>query len=285
MKIIQLNTGARVMTSFAIVLLMMATMSVVALWRLQAADDAASSLVHNKLAKQQLVSEVLGLSRLNGNRTAAIARSDSLEVAEYFQAQLGAGEAELAMREKALTAFAHDARELTLLADIDARKKTYLTARAELLRLKEMARTASHVAGKGGKVVADVVDTMRAIDGFSRRIVDITSVIDAIAFQTNLLALNAAVEAARAGEHGRGFAVVAGEVRSLAHRSSTAAREIKSLIAESVAQVDSGSRLSLVAGTTMNEILSSIEHVTTIIASARAAHGGFDRLRGTVADA
>ncbi|HEU4374184.1 MAG TPA: methyl-accepting chemotaxis protein [Telluria sp.] len=458
MKTIQLNTGARVVTSFAIVLLVMATMSAVAIWRLQAADDAASGLVHERLAKQQLVSEVLGLVRLNGNRTAAIARSDSLEVGDYFQAQLSAGEAELAVRENVLAAFSHDARELARLADIDARKKTYLAARTELLRLKEMGKTqevaaladagletsfkrytaaleelladqtaqsamvanesrrqffasrnlligfgvfalliggglawalthsivrplreavrdivrvaggdlrpvahtarkdeigvligalgamtaqlastvgkvregalamdaaskemaaangdlsrrteqqagaleetassveqltaavrqntehaheahhlaqaASTVAGQGGKVVADVVDTMRAIDGFSNRIVDITSVIDGIAFQTNLLALNAAVEAARAGEHGRGFAVVATEVRSLAQRSSTAAREIKLLIAESVAQVDSGSRLSQVAGATMRDILTSIGNVTTIIAAISEA--------------
>lgn len=475
MKIIQLNTGARVVTSFAVVLLVMATMSAVAIWRLQAADDAASGLVHEKLAKQQLVSEVLGLVRLNGTRTAAIARSDSLEVADYFQAQLGAGEAELGLREKALAAFSHDGRELARLADIDARKNAYLAARTELLHLKEMGKTqevaaladagletsfkrytaaladlladqtaqssmvaressrqfsasrnllvglgvfalivggglawaltrsivrplreavrdivrvaggdlrpvahtarkdeigaligalgamtaqlastvgkvrqgalamdaaskemaaangdlsrrtehqagaleetassveqltaavrqntghaheahhlaqaASNVAGQGRKVVADVVDTMRAIDGFSRRIVDITGVIDGIAFQTNLLALNAAVEAARAGEHGRGFAVVAGEVRSLSQRSSTAAREIKLLIAESVAQVDSGSRLSEVAGATMNDILASIGRVTTIIAAISEAsseqEAGIGQINGAITD-
>jgi methyl-accepting chemotaxis protein len=125
--------------------------------------------------------------------------------------------------------------------------------------------SASAVADKGGKVVADVVETMAAISGFATKIVDITTVIDGIAFQTNLLALNAAVEAARAGEQGRGFAVVAGEVRNLAQRSSMAAREIKTLIGDSVDQIESGRRLTEVAGSTMGDIVASVRRVTSII--------------------
>jgi methyl-accepting chemotaxis protein-1 (serine sensor receptor) len=128
-----------------------------------------------------------------------------------------------------------------------------------------MAESASSVATKGGDVVAQVVHTMDEINTSSRKIVDIIAVIDGIAFQTNILALNAAVEAARAGEQGRGFAVVASEVRSLAQRSSTAAREIKGLIDDSVNKVDSGTRQVDEAGETMKEIVSSIERVTQIM--------------------
>ncbi len=129
----------------------------------------------------------------------------------------------------------------------------------------ELAGSAAQVASQGGAVVGRVVDTMTAINASSRRIVDITSVIDGIAFQTNILALNAAVEAARAGEQGRGFAVVASEVRSLAQRSASAAREIKQLIDDSVEQVDTGTRLVDEAGRTMAEIVSSVQRVTGII--------------------
>ncbi len=128
----------------------------------------------------------------------------------------------------------------------------------------ELASTASRVAGSGGELIDRVVSTMKTIDESSKQIVDIIGVIDGIAFQTNLLALNAAVEAARAGEQGRGFAVVAGEVRSLAQRSSDAAREIKSLIGRSVERVDDGNRLVQQAGTTMREVVASVHKVAGI---------------------
>jgi len=134
-----------------------------------------------------------------------------------------------------------------------------------------MALAASGIATKGGEVVAQVVDTMDSINQSSRKIVDIISVIDGIAFQTNILALNAAVEAARAGEQGRGFAVVASEVRNLAQRSATAAKEIKALIDDSVSKVDVGSAQVARAGTTMQEVVVSVRRVTDIMAEISTA--------------
>jgi len=135
----------------------------------------------------------------------------------------------------------------------------------------QLADAAASVARKGGTVVAEVVGTMESIDASSRKIVDIISVIDGIAFQTNILALNAAVEAARAGEQGRGFAVVASEVRNLAQRSAAAAKEIKELIGDSVEKVNAGTRLVSDAGNTMEEIVSSVQRVSDIISEITAA--------------
>ncbi|NUU02940.1 methyl-accepting chemotaxis protein [Herbaspirillum robiniae] len=135
----------------------------------------------------------------------------------------------------------------------------------------QLAVSASEVAEQGGGVVSQVVDTMGAINESSRKIVDIISVIDGIAFQTNILALNAAVEAARAGEQGRGFAVVASEVRSLAQRSASAAKEIKELINDSVEKVGNGSRLVEQAGATMSEVVNSVRRVTDIVSEISAA--------------
>lgn len=135
----------------------------------------------------------------------------------------------------------------------------------------QLAVTASGVAIKGGEVVSQVVDTMSSINDSAKKIVDIIAVIDGIAFQTNILALNAAVEAARAGEQGRGFAVVASEVRNLAQRSAAAAKEIKTLIGDSVEKVDAGSKLVAQAGSTMDEIVISVKRVTDIMAEIMAA--------------
>ncbi|MGY2491604.1 methyl-accepting chemotaxis protein [Cupriavidus sp. CP313] len=134
-----------------------------------------------------------------------------------------------------------------------------------------LANEASQIALKGGDVVGRVVDTMNEINGASRKVVEIISVIEGIAFQTNILALNAAVEAARAGEQGRGFAVVAGEVRSLAQRSASAAKEIEALIGESGQRVESGTRLVAEAGQTMGEIVQAVRRVTDIMNEIGAA--------------
>jgi methyl-accepting chemotaxis protein len=151
-----------------------------------------------------------------------------------------------------------------------------------------LAVTASEVASKGGAVVSQVVETMGAISQASGKIVDIIGVIDGIAFQTNILALNAAVEAARAGEQGRGFAVVASEVRNLAQRSAAAAKEIKTLINDSVAQVDNGSRLVSDAGSTMQEVVSSVRRVTDIMGEIMAASveqsAGIEQINMAVAE-
>ncbi|AVP56949.1 methyl-accepting chemotaxis protein [Pulveribacter suum] len=135
----------------------------------------------------------------------------------------------------------------------------------------QLASSAAQVAGRGGQVVAQVVSTMQEINAGSRKISDITGVIDSIAFQTNILALNAAVEAARAGEQGRGFAVVAGEVRQLAQRSAEAAKEIKTLIGASVDKVETGTQLVGSAGSTMDDIVASVQRVSDIIGEIGAA--------------
>jgi methyl-accepting chemotaxis protein len=152
----------------------------------------------------------------------------------------------------------------------------------------KLARDAASIAGQGGAVVADVVATMGSINASSRKIVDIISVIDGIAFQTNILALNAAVEAARAGEQGRGFAVVAGEVRNLAQRAAGAAREIKVLIDDSVSKVAIGTGQVDRAGATMGEIVRSIDHVTAIIADIANASAeqstGIEQVNSAIVD-
>ncbi|MRW83012.1 HAMP domain-containing protein [Pseudoduganella sp. FT26W] len=465
MKFPQLNTGMRVVASFAVLLFVMACMSMVSLWRLQAANDTASNLVHEKLARQQMTSELLGVTELNGLRAMSIGRSDSLEVSDIFQAQLTAGDKVAADMERKLMAAPAVGDEAALLRAAAGRKAAFMALRAELFKFKDsgrvqevgelldnkwpgvflaytgalekllayqtqqakalaeasasqfeqsralliglgvatlalgavlallltrsivrpltqavalaeqvaggelrvaiahgrsdeigklfdalshmtgrladtvgrvrdgavaidsasreiangnmdlsrrtehqagaleetasameeltsavrqnsgnarqanqLARSASEVAGKGGAVVAEVVQTMASINEYAHKIVDITGVIDGIAFQTNILALNAAVEAARAGEQGRGFAVVAGEVRSLAHRAAEAAKEIKKLINDSAERVASGAALAETAGVTMTEIVASVHKVTAIIgdisaASAEQEHG------------
>jgi methyl-accepting chemotaxis protein len=465
MKLPQLKTGARVLASFAMLLFAMACMSAVSLWRLQSANDTASNLVEEKLAKQQLTSELLGVAELNGLRAISIARSDSLEVGDIFQAQLVAGEKVAAAMDRQLAAMPADGVEHDLLRAVGANRAAYLALRADLFKLKDggriqevadlldtrlaaafgaytgalqkllayqtqeakamaalsasqyqgsralliglglatlalgavlaltltrsivrpltravalaeqvaagelhaviehgrgdeigqlfdalshmtgrlahtvgrvrdgavaidsasreiangnmdlsrrtehqagalqetasamvqltsavrensgnarqanaLALSASEVAGKGGQVVSEVVRTMAGINDYAHKIVDITGVIDSIAFQTNILALNAAVEAARAGEQGRGFAVVASEVRNLAQRSAAAAKEIKQLINDSAGHIVSGSALAENAGATMDEIVLSVRKVTAIMAaistaSAEQEHG------------
>jgi methyl-accepting chemotaxis protein len=155
-------------------------------------------------------------------------------------------------------------------------------------RANQLANSASGIALQGGDVVGQVVDTMSSINESSRKIVDIISVIDGIAFQTNILALNAAVEAARAGEQGRGFAVVASEVRNLAQRSASAAKEIKGLITDSVAKVDAGSKLVDQAGKTMDEIVASVKMVSDIVAEITSAgkeqEVGIDQINQAIAE-
>ncbi|MGK5023350.1 methyl-accepting chemotaxis protein [Janthinobacterium sp. RB2R34] len=458
MKFTQLKTGPRVLISFAMVLFVMACITGIALWRLHAANDNTDYLVKDKLAKQQLASELLGTAKLNGNSALSIAKSDSLETGEYFQAQLNLGDKTVEQLMAQMKALPKNSTEAALADEVAKNQKAYLAVRKEVLTFKDQGRTqeveqltgttmkttfgayaaaltklldyqtkeanalaaasasqyqssvatllafgalalitgaalawaitrsivvplrhavdiaervargdlrhvdvqprsdevgqllnalhnmtvrlgetvklvhdgaitidtasrelstgnldlsrrtehqagalqetassmeeltaavkgntsnarqanelvlsASQVAKKGGSVVDDVVDTMDAISAAAKKIVDIIGVIDGIAFQTNILALNAAVEAARAGEQGRGFAVVAGEVRNLAQRSATAAREIKQLINASVDKIETGSVLAHAAGDTMTEIVASVERVTAIMAQIASA--------------
>ena len=152
-------------------------------------------------------------------------------------------------------------------------------------RASELAEGAARVAAQGGEVVGQVVTTMDGITHSSRRITDIIGVIDGIAFQTNILALNAAVEAARAGEQGRGFAVVAGEVRTLAQRSATAAKEIKVLIGQSVGKVENGTRLVGDAGRTMGDIVEQVRRVSELITEISDASDEQSRGIGQIGDA
>jgi methyl-accepting chemotaxis protein-1 (serine sensor receptor) len=210
---------------------------------------------------------MLGLQKMQTQLTSTVARvregSSSISTATT---QIAAGNLDLSSRTEqqaaSLEETASSMEELTSTV-----KQNADNAR----QANQLAISASDVAVRGGGVVSQVVTTMASIDESAKRIVDIISVIDGIAFQTNILALNAAVEAARAGEQGRGFAVVASEVRSLAQRSASAAKEIKSLIDDSVDKVDTGSRLVAQAGTTMAEIVDSVKHVTDIMGEILAA--------------
>ena len=190
---------------------------------------------------------------------------------------MAAGSRELARRNdeqvSALSTTAASMEELTTTVQQNADSARHVDT---------LVKGAAEVAAQGGTVVREVVDTMASIGVASARIVDIIGVIDGIAFQTNLLALNAAVEAARAGEQGRGFAVVASEVRSLAHRSASAAKEIKALIGASTAQVQVGNRLAGKAGATIEEVVASVRRATAMVGDiARASaeqSGGIDQV-------
>jgi methyl-accepting chemotaxis protein len=475
MRLKTLHTGTRILGAFAIVSLLILVISTVALWRMQAADALTADLVDDKLAKQQLASELIGMVRLNGLRALAIARSDSLELADLYKDQLARGDKAaaglaarfaalpLSTREKDLwqavaahktaadaiqaevfrakdmgrtqevdtlvaakmdpaftryagsldTLLAHEASQARALAAQSARASAFSRSlllvlgaaallvgavlgwrltRSIVVPLQEavtlaervatgdlratiahrrkdeigrlfdalnrmtssmsatvarvkgsaltidsasagiaagnnelshrterqagaleqtaasmeeltttvaqnsasadaanrLAQSASNVAQAGGRAVAQMVAKMDSIRASASKIVDITSVIDGIAFQTNILALNAAVEAARAGEEGRGFAVVAGEVRSLAQRSAAAAKDIKKLIGDSASEIEAGTSLASVAGETMHEIVAGVQRVTAILdaintASAEQA-AGIAQVGGAIAE-
>jgi methyl-accepting chemotaxis protein len=192
--------------------------------------------------------------------------SESISTISHASSEIASGNMDLSSRTES------QASSLEETAASMAELTTTVKQNAENAQIaNRMVGTAAEVASRGGAVVGQVVNTMGAINQSSRKIVDIISVIDGIAFQTNILALNAAVEAARAGEQGRGFAVVASEVRSLAGRSSAAAKEIKALIDESVANVGVGTKLVDEAGATMTEIVESVRKVTGVMAEIQSA--------------
>ncbi|NVI84141.1 methyl-accepting chemotaxis protein [Janthinobacterium sp. BJB401] len=231
---------------------------------LLAAGDLTGQL---SVAPHDSVSVLSALQRMQASLTTVVSsvRQDSNTVALAAE-EISTGNSDLSLRTEqqasSLEETASSMEELTS----TVRKNAENAREANVL-----ATTASDVASKGGAVVGQVMGTMDLISESSRKIVDIISVIDGIAFQTNILALNAAVEAARAGEQGRGFAVVATEVRGLAQRSASAAKEIKTLIDDSVSRVDAGSRLAAQAGTTMSEVVASVARVSNIIAEITVA--------------
>jgi methyl-accepting chemotaxis protein len=216
--------------------------------------DETGQLIESLRAMNESLQQIVGKVRA-GTDTIATASSE-----------IAAGNLDLSSRTEqqasALEETASSMEELTTTVKQNADNARQANA---------LADSASAVAKQGGEVVARVIETMNSIDDSSKRIVDIISVIDGIAFQTNILALNAAVEAARAGEQGRGFAVVASEVRNLAQRSATAAKEIKSLIADSVQKVDIGSELVIEAGATIERIVHSVRQVNDIMAEISTA--------------
>ncbi len=211
----------------------------------------------------------------DGDRTSLIfAMQGMRDSLVHIVSQVRAGTANIATASVEIAAGNHDlsgrteAQAGTLEKTASAMEELTSTVRQNASNAQQantLAVSASEVAVRGGAVVSQVVETMASINDSSKKIVDIISVIDSIAFQTNILALNAAVEAARAGEQGRGFAVVATEVRNLAQRSAAAAREIKSLIGDSVSRVESGARLVDEAGATMDDIVQSVKRVTDIM--------------------
>jgi methyl-accepting chemotaxis protein len=217
-------------------------------------NDEPARLMHGLADMQRSLRRLVGQVR------------ESSESIELASAEVASGNADLSQRTE--RAASHLQRTAS---SMDSLSQTVRQSTDAAQTANQLATSAAAVAARGGAVVAQVVSTMNDINASSRKIADIIGVIDGIAFQTNILALNAAVESARAGEQGRGFAVVAGEVRSLAQRSAEAAREIKSLIGASVERVDSGSRLVHAAGTTMTEIVASVQRVTDIIGEISAA--------------
>ncbi|MFN4118837.1 methyl-accepting chemotaxis protein [Acidovorax sp.] len=191
---------------------------------------------------------------------------DSGESIHVASSEVAAGNTDLSARTE------HAASNLQQTAASIAQLAQMVAANADSTRqANDLAVNATQVASKGGEVVSQVVRTMEEINASSQKIADIVGIIDGIAFQTNILALNAAVEAARAGEQGRGFAVVASEVRALAGRSANAAREIKALISASVEKVSDGAKLVVAAGSTMGDIVQSVERVTTLMSEINAA--------------
>jgi methyl-accepting chemotaxis protein len=219
-----------------------------------AARAPAGSVMSSLAAMQTSLARIVGEVR---NASDSIAMGST---------QIAAGNADLSQRtEEQASALEETSATMTQLgATVNSNSDNASQA-------NHFAREATEVASRGGDVVGQVVDTMKGINESSRRIADIITVIDGIAFQTNILALNAAVEAARAGEQGRGFAVVAGEVRSLAQRSAEAAKEIKTLIVDSVERVEHGTSLVDRAGATMTEVVGSIRRVSDIVGEISAA--------------
>ena len=242
--------------------------------RLRRASDAARRVADGDLSVRVEVGNadevgavLLSLRDMTESLSAIVTRvRDSAEKVSTAATQIAAGNTDLSARTEEQASSLEETA-----ASIEEMTAAVTQNAANATQANELAAGASKVAQRGGESVEEVVRTMDGIQASSRRIADITGVIDSIAFQTNILALNAAVEAARAGEHGRGFAVVAAEVRGLAQRCAEAAREIKGLITDSVARVDAGAKLADDTGRTMVEIVQGVSRVSRLIAEIAAA--------------
>ena len=229
---------------------------------------AEGDLAHDvTVARGDSASMLAAMSAMRANLTSIVRRiRESSEGIATASGQIASGNQDLSQRTEEQAASLEETA-----ASMEELTGTVKQNAENARQANQLAQSSSQVALKGGEVVGQVVDTMAGINAASRKIADIITVIDGIAFQTNILALNAAVEAARAGEQGRGFAVVASEVRSLAQRSAAAAKEIKALIDDSVGKVDAGTQLVAQAGRTMDEIVGSIRRVTDIMGEIAAA--------------
>jgi methyl-accepting chemotaxis protein len=245
-----------------------------------AAGDLTSRIEVSSRDETGMLLQALKTMNENLVRTVGTVRS-STDTIGTAAAEVAAGNLDLSARTEqqasALEETASSMEELTATV-----KQNADNAR----QANTLAEAASQVAGRGGRVIGDVVGTMEQINASAGKIADIIGVIDGIAFQTNILALNAAVEAARAGEQGRGFAVVASEVRNLAQRSAAAAKEIKSLIGDSTQAVAAGSKLVGEAGATMADIVESVRRVTDIMgeisAASREQTAGIEQINGAI---
>ena len=259
----------------ALVSIVAGTLTIVAITRrLQKATAVAKEVAAGNLTvtieagrNDELGQLLASLKEMNGSLAGIVGRvRQSAEEVTTASTQIAAGNTDLSTRTEeqasSLEETAASIEEMTATVNQNAQNAN---------EANKVASTAADVARRGGEAVDEVVKMMENIQASSRKIGDIIGVIDSIAFQTNILALNAAVEAARAGDQGRGFAVVAGEVRSLAQRSAEAAKEIKTLITDSVGRVDDGARLADDAGKTMVEVVSSVNRVSQIIGEIAAA--------------